>query len=418
MSFSFTTDDLGGKSQGMVGSSSIEKPEYDLDKWLTVSISIESEKVLSLETALECDQILKGDTYARLYFSGDVSKQEKYRIATEGIADKMAEATKAISQNMGKMIDHLVVHFKRHIGPGEVLSPAELQAKSASVEQILHEMLGGEALQTANQALHHAAKTPPGMSHLASAQELFSMDPVKHQIPPLTAAQADILATGEYTRLVEELLEVVDQVQPVQVLSAARKAYGQALAKGGTTEDPATLKANFFQLMAEPKKAHQKLGEAIKKIEDKHASLDSGHVDAPKDINHALRSFTQAATSTQIANYVRDRAELIPELERLRHEAVQSGAGTENIDHARDVFREMHGLLAVILKSDVVFQRFWQNLNASCAYLQAVMGQAELNLRNRLIEKGTLPSKMETHPEIVQIHRIGHALEVFRKRGG
>jgi hypothetical protein len=188
-----------------------------------------------------------------------------------------------------------------------------------------------------------------------------------------------------------------------------------------------------MQLMANPRRVHGVLVQELNKLAAKQHQLDSGNVKFPEGINEALRTFSQAVSSPEIMAYARDRAEMAKELEYMREEAQKaqkmfaeeskkekSGADTsfkgEIAKHGRELLKELHGLLAVVLKVDLTFQRYWKSLDASAKYLSHAVSTVRWNMSLKLADKGLSRQQIAQQNDIKQMDGIVQSLEKFRTR--
>jgi hypothetical protein len=292
--------------------------------------------------------------------------------------------------------------------------PLELRAQLDEAIRVMDDYRGKSKTQKQGQSI---------------AQEIHSDVPdhtvYAKQLAPL---EMDHLATGEYSSLVTGLLKVMDEIHPIGVLQDARQAYkemvkaSQADPKQGQNGESNSLKERYYQLLAKPREAHRRLMEQLNRLTQKKHQLDGGRVELPKDINHALRNFVAAVNQPIIVSYVNERQEITQELERMRKEAQAlqtSGGENKNnaVDqHGREVLKEVHGLLAVLIKADVLFQRYWKSLDACANYLYWVVTSVRYQVALNLKQKGLARHAVLSDPGIQQLDRITHALSNFRQK--
>lgn len=437
----------------------------DLDnRWINLHrqrTALESEKLLTTSIALECDMAIGEPEVSRICFC-DASKQKKYDLALEAIDFRMSGIIDTMSSTMELAISKMLKFFEGVSAGGVAaanVSPEKLEAQRHLADEISHETLSGDVVSIINHEMQAAvtgksnSKPAPDVEHApakdAVAMERDSGDFTRNPhiadhagyVRPLTALQMDCISTGEYTKLMQELLKVVDEANPVQILQSARQAYKEmmqattrdATEEAHTHEHVSGLKQHYMILMAAPRRVHASLMAELNKVGAKQSHLDAGNVEFPKDINSALKQFTAAITSHDVNSYVKNRAEMIPVLERMRTEAkgtqdttkqaqqhaqqgksygMNRGAG----DHAREVLKEMHGLLAVMLKVDITFQRYWKSLDTVANYLHFVVSTARFKLSLKLQDKGMDKHAIFNDTNIRQMDRIMGALRGFRDK--
>ncbi|MDR3392356.1 MAG: hypothetical protein P4L77_11540 [Sulfuriferula sp.] len=392
------------------------KPTYgDVEthygKVIDLCASLKTAGSLSLEMALECDR-LAGSELAKLYFS-DTPRQKKYEMALEEMDTKTLLIGGGIAAAFVAFLGFIIKHFvDKRMKDGSSLGSNTFQELAESLKNAQHEQVSGEALEAVNKEMSTAGKGNVAQERYENAHS--------HQIRALMPLQADILATGEYSKLIAEMLRVNEDIQPVVVLKSAGHAYRTVNTTLRMNQDH--LKSHYFQIMAEPRKAHAALNAEVNKVVEKQNALNNGNVTFPKDINHALRNFTEAVTNPVVGAYVKEREHLVSELERMRSEAQeiqkQGGTPTQGGTEARDILKEIHGLLAVILKTDMLFQKYWQNVITSAHYLHAIVSNARWDLSKTLRDKGYDPKRIALDSNVVQLERIAHILDSFKKRVG
>jgi hypothetical protein len=378
---------------------------------------------LSVNFALESDRLLSTQDASKLYF-GDGSKVKKYEVAMESIDGGIWALIAAGAAAVVGIIVAVINHFRgkgSSSGVASGVSSEAFKAATAAVQPLTHLALPAPAIHEANQLMAHQPKI---------ATEDFGHSPhvADHAgfVKPLTAFQMDHLSTGEYSHLFQDVLETMERTQPMHVLEDARRAYRQVTA-GNHAGDVSASKQHFMQLLANPRRAHREVMEKVNAAKAKEERLNSGEVEFPKDINHALKLFTSAVTSRALALYVKEREELVPELERLRHEAEQvkkaideqakkGEAHSEMANQSKEVMKEMHGLLAVMLRVDISFQKYWKSLNIDSKYLHHIVSTARWKLVLNLQDKRMTRLQAQADPSVQQLDKILSALEGFRKK--
>lgn len=393
--------------------------ETQYGKVINLCTALESEGSLSLNLALECDQVC-GTQLSKLYFS-DVPKQKKYVLAMEEIDGRALAIGTALAVGLAAFIALIVRHFTGKAVKGEVakqMNSKAMQDVAAYMSKVQHEELTGAARDETNKAMENAGKSNV-------AQERLETNHNAHPgyVRPLKPVQGDILATGDYAKVMLDLLGTANDIQPLVTLKTAGHVYHELnTATSPMTEDH--YKTHYYQLMAEPRKAHAELMKQINTVMAKETSLNSGTAVFPKDINSALRNFTHALTAPALHAYVQERDTLVPELERLRAQAqAASKTGTAittgQVNSAREVMKEVHGLLAVILKTDIMFQKYWNDITGIAHYLYAAVSNAKYQLTRRLRDnKGLDPKRIALDPGILQLERLQVILDGFMNRVG
>lgn len=408
-----------------------------LDALFELSAALEEHKVLTMEIALEADLLLGGSDLGNLYFSGE-SKQKKYTLAMESINGRMALGIAAIVGAVLAAITAAIAYFagKNDQAIPSVDNSAIIKHKQemALLAQSSANQLSPEALQTLNKAMQLTEQAKADIKARREgrnvAQELHSDTPDHTPFAKqLNALEMDHLATGEYSALMGQLLKTIDEIHPIGVLQDARLAYREMVAaskadpKQGQNGETNSLKERYYQLLAKPRETHRLLMEQISKLNDKKDRLDAGQVQLPKDINHALRNFVGAVTERNIVSYANERKEIALELERMRKEAQALQSTTEankvqgGVDqHGREVLAQVHALLAVMIKADMLFQRYWKSLDTCANYLYWVATTARHQLIIDLKQKGQARDAVLSNTSVQQMDRVIHALSNFRQR--
>jgi hypothetical protein len=391
-------------------------------------------KSLTLELALEADRLFDCTDYSKMYFEPG-AKSKKYNVAMEnvnvGMVALIVAAAAAIAALITKIIHDISGSGSGGNGGGGGLSLKVVQTQKVAAEQLKSIQLSGEALKAANDALHDtrpAANDPhhghhdlrPAMLSHNVALERQSVDSFhQHYAKALTPFQMDIISTGEYTDLMAELLKEVDHQHPVGVLQDARAAYRgmlETMHDGGNEQE--AKRSKYIEMVAGPKRVHRELMAMLKKLSDKHARLDQGHVEFPHDLNTALKLFTAAATRHEIVGYAQDREDLLPVLEHMRTDANEAKEKLKDAkalpQTAQEVMREIHGLLAVVLKVDMLFVRFWKSLSECTRYLEVVVTSAKLKLKEDLKNDNHTGGDAEASSSMQQMDRVLAALGNFR----
>lgn len=394
--------------------------EDQYGKLLSYRTALESEGSLSLNVAMEADSLLGGGEFVKLYFDGSIPKARKHVVAMEamdgGIMALMAVGAGAVVAIIVKIIQY----FKgTHGGKEQALDAMQKSARNLT--------LHGDAQIAASQALVSS-------QHQVAQEDYFKPYLTEHAmlVKPLTPLQLDHLSTGEYSRGMQGLFRTVAETHPVQLIGSSRQAFRDLLRtlKDVPGDDlVAELKQGYAKLMEKPQAAHRELMTKINELRDKEERLANGQVEFPHDINHALRCFTAALASRDLASYVEAREAMLPELERLRKEAEEVRAGFEQAkgvqhsdlsrmltEHSKEVLRELHGLLAVMLKTDLEFQKYWKSLHVTAKYLHYVLGMARWKVYKDLQEKGTLRRELEADPALQQLDAAMSALDEFYKK--
>ena len=406
-----------------------------LDALVELSAALESQKVLTMEIALEADLVLGGTELGQLYFSGE-AKQKKYAVAMEAISGQMALGIAAI---VGAVLAAIAAAIAYFTGKNDQAIPAvdnsaivKHKQEMVKLAQMEAAQVPAETIAQINEALcgadEYLAKRKAQREGHSIAQELHSDTPDHTAFAKkLNAFEMDHLATGEYGSLIAGLLKVIDHIHPIGVLQDARLAYREMVAasKGDRQDSEGSsnsLKERYYQLLAKPREAHRLLMEQIGKLSQKKASLDAGHVELPKDINHALRNFVAAVSEPEIVAYVKEREEIAQELERMRKEAEalktttgeSKNAGVDQ--HGREVLKEIHGLLAVMIKADLFIQRYWKSLDACASYLYWVITSVRYQTALDMKQKGAARHDVLANPGIRHLDHMAQALSNFRQR--
>lgn len=454
--YSLMTSDMDQFAQVRVKFNKLEDAEDKYGKLLSYKTALESQKTLSLELALECDLTMGDTTMGNLCFC-EKSEEEKYEMAMEAISLGLAAMLAAMAGAVVAIITYAIHHFFHR--NDEKTTPAVNMVDEVKFKQDLLEhakrcgaQTGPEAtaeLKAAIQGLEHYTKRKKAERNAGKktvpAQEDYGAKPHVSDhvgyIPPLNALQMDHLSTGEYTQAMMGLLKTVDQSRPMSVLEDARHAYRELVQAAqrdiGKETNPdehiPALKQHYMQLMANPRRVHAVLVQELNKLAAKQQQLDSGNVKFPEGINEALRTFSQAVSSPEIMAYARNRAEMAKELEYMREEAQKaqkmfaeeskkekSGADTtfkgEIAKHGRELLKELHGLLAVVLKVDLLFQRYWKSLDVSAKYLAHAVSTVRWNMSLKLADKGLSRQQIAQQNDIKQMDGIVQSLEKFRTR--
>lgn len=462
---SLMTSNMDQFAQFRVKFNKLEDAEDKYGKLINFRAALEQEKVLSVGLALECDSALGTDDMARLCFC-DKSSEEKYEMAMEAIHLGLAAIIASMAAAVAALIYYAIQHFGGGGGGGSSGSGGgggggadfnqalvkhkqemvQLAAKeAASVDSEVIKELNDALQQSKNFSAQRKTEQQRQQQKLAKygksnlAQESDIPDHANY-VRPLSALEADHLSTGEYTRAMMDLLKAVDESAPIQVLEDARHAYRE-LVKAGESEmeKPATadhvsaLKQHYMQLMARPRRVHAALMEKLHLIEKKQQELESGGAKFPQGINQALRTFSEAVSSPEIGRYAKDRPETVRELEYMREDAQKAqklfaneskqehtaGKGNFSMDlsrHSRELLKELHGLLAVMLKVDMIFKRYWKSLDSSAKYLHHVVSTVRWNTALKLQDKGMGRQAIASDQSIRQLDNIMIALDNFRKR--
>lgn len=381
-----------------------------LSALMDLKAELGQKKTLTMTAALEADRVFRQSDFSRLYFES-MPKTQKYTLAMEdvniGIAALVGLAAGALVGLLIKLVE--LLSDKK-----ETVVTKNIVKQRDAAEEVSHVTLGGSALKAANDALVESKDKP---AHGNVAQER-QYDGGSHPgfVKDLSAVQMDIISTGEYTQAMIELLKETEHTYPVGLLQDARHAYRELVS--GTQDGHSDLdpkKAKYYELMAKPRAAHRELKAQIDKVERRHQLLDSGHVDFPKDVNSALRLFSQAATAPAIIAYAKERAELLPVLERMKTEAQEAQKALKGASDmpqlSVDVLKEIHGLLAAVLKIDIIFQKFWKSLSTVARYLEMVVTNAKHKLTREIVARDGSTS---SNSDIQQMDRVLSALGRFR----
>ena len=401
--------------------------------------AMEGADKFSMNVALECDSVLKTDYFTKLYFS-EGGRVQKHAIAMEEVSLGMAALIAAVSAAIAGLIVALMAALSGETkgaeggGGGGPINPTTVKEKQKAAEELGHATVTGEAAAAANEAIYEAAKGNHG--HKVATED-FRTGPKVGDHPgyakPLNAFQMDHISTGEYSRYIQELLQSVLRINPMKTIGEARMAYRQLLESDRHPEEAAkdvdALKDKYYKLMADPRAAHKVMMDGLNKLEAKHRALESGDVKFPQDINHALKLFSAAITNPVITSYVNDRHDLLPLLERLKEEANQARStfeaeqkkGDSHFSNqvgrtGRDVLKEMHGLLAVMLKTDVLFQRYWKSFDAVASYLSHVVSLSRWKVMLTLKDKGLDQHQVAQDSNIQQLDKVDKAINTFRQR--
>lgn len=461
--YSLMTGDMDQFAQFRVKFNKLEDAEDKYGKLINFRAALEQEKVLTVGLALECDAATGTDDMAKLCFCGK-SDEEKYEAAMEAIHLGLAAILASMAAAFAALIIYAVNHFRGGDSSGSGggggggqtdFNQALVKHKQGMVELAAKEAaaVDSEVIKELNAALQQSKD----FTRQRKANQQHHQEKLKHyskpniaqesEIPdhaayvrPLTALEADHLSTGEYTRAMMDLLKTIDQSAPIQVLEDARHAYRELIKAGesemekpATAEHVSALKQHYIQLMARPRRVHALLMEKMNVLAKKQQELESGGAKFPEGINQALRTFTQAVSSPEIGHYAKDRAETVRELEYMREDAQKaqklfaneskqedaSGKGNFSMDlsrHSRELLKELHGLLAVMLKADMLFKRYWKSLDGSAKYLHHVVSTVRWNTALKLQDKGMGRQAINENNSIRQLDNIMIALDNFRKR--
>jgi hypothetical protein len=410
-----------------------------LDSLFELSTALEEQKVLTMEIALEADLVMGGTQLGNLYFSGE-SKQQKYAVAMEAISGKMALGIAAIVGAVLAAITAAIAYFS---GKNDQAVPSvdnsniiRHKQEMARLAQSAANRLSAEQLEKLSKMMQLNEAAMDGVksrraARNAVAQELHS-DVPDHTVyaKQLRPFEMDHLSTGEYSALMGELLKTIDEIHPIGVLQDARLAYREMVAASKADSQQAhngqsnSLKERYYQLLAKPREAHRQLMEQINKLKEKKSRIDAGQVELPKDINHALRHFVGAVTQRDIVTYANERLEIAQELERMRKEAqalqvnhTEANQGHGGIDqHGREVLSEVHGLLAVMIHADMLFQRYWKSLDTCANYLYWVATSVRYQVVLDLKQKGHARDAVMSDSGVQQLDSIIHALSSFRQK--
>lgn len=429
--------------------------EHRMDRLSTLKVELEQSARLTTTIALESDMALESYDMTALFFGGE-SRQKKYELAMEavnlGLAAIMLALAAAITAVIVAAIRMLRGEEAGTNGEVESLNPvavAEVQKgvgqalveynqltpdAKAECEDVLQQAKSGKVKRKKRAVKAAEEKTKPG---IATERDQSEFPDYVGFVAPLSAFQMDHLSSGEYTQLIDQFLQTIDQSHPVGVLQDGNNAYRE-LVQASKNEQPVTddhvsaLKEHYIHLMANPRRLHAILMEQMKKLDNKQRMLDAGQVQFPESLDHALKTFAQAITSASVTAYARNRVEMAKELERMRVQAQaaqkiftdekanekvgQKGVHSDVVAHGREVMKELHGLLAVMLKADLAFKKYWKSLDACARYLHWVVTTSRWNLSLSLHEQGQDRAAIASNGSIQRLDSVGKALESFRNK--
>ena len=260
-------------------------------KLLNYKAALEQEMKLTPGLALECDMAMGGDEMAKLCFC-DESRQKKYELAMEAVSLGLAAIMAAMAAAIVAVIVAVIRMFKGEDTNGEAapLEPTLMSVTQKAIGQALAEynQLDPEAKTELDDVLQQAKagkvkrkkratkaapaadeKTKPG---IATERDQTEIPDHVGFVAPLNAFQMDHLSSGEYTQLMDQFLQTIDQSHPIGVLQDGNNAYRE-LVKASQNETPMTddhvsaLKEHYIHLMANPRRLHAVLLEKMKKLD-------------------------------------------------------------------------------------------------------------------------------------------------------
>lgn len=436
--YGLMTANMDQYAQVRVKFNKLEDAEERYGKLQSFKTALEQEKILTVNLALECDAVMGNNDMACLCFS-DGTPEQKFEMAMEAIHLGLAALLTSMAAAVTAIIVYAINHFKGGESKGGEEGWAEFKQDRLAFRQKMAdrarqdaELLNSDVMKDLNAAMQ-------GKKVQAVAKESAIPDHAGY-VRPLSALEADHLSSGEYTRAMMETLKVVDASAPMQVLEDARHAYRELIKAGETemgkqadSEHISALKQHYMQLMARPRRVHAAIMEELHKVEKKQHDLESGNVKFPEGLNQALRTFTEAVSSREIGFYAKNRGEMVRELEYMRQEAQKAqklfaneskqeqnaGKGNFSTDlarHSRELLRELHGLLAVMLKVDLLFKRYWKSLDGSAKYLHHVVSSVRWSTALKLRDNGNSKQSIDSNADIQRMDNIMKALDNFRKR--
>lgn len=442
--YALMTANMDQYAQVRVKFNKLEDAEEKYGKLQSFKTALEQEKVLTVNIALECDALMGNNDMACLCF-GDEAPAQKYEMAMEAIHLGLAALLASMAAAVTAIIIYAINHFRGSEVKGNVVDWEKFEADKLKFKQqmIEHarkdaELMDSEVLKELDAALRNAKRVTKNYGKSVATES--AIPDHAGYVRPLSALEADHLSSGEYTRAMMETLKVVDASAPMQVLEDARHAYRELIKAGesemGKPADPehiSALKQHYMQLMARPRRVHAAIMEALNKVMKKQHDLESGNVKFPEGLNQALRTFTEAVSSREIGFYAKNRGEMVRELEYMREEAQKAqklfaneskqeqnaGKGNFSTDltkHSRELLRELHGLLAVMLKVDLLFKRYWKSLDGSAKYLHHVVSTVRWNTALKLRDSGHSKQSIDSNADIQRMDNIMVALDNFRKR--